>query len=69
MTDYNLVKQLFKIRTTSIEMVADRGYNIPNHIKNLQFENYKLLFLSKNIDISFNDGDKNVYIYYHIATL
>ena len=66
MTDYNLVKQLFKIRTTSIEMISDRGYNIPDNIKNLQFENYRLLYESKNIDVSFNDGDKNVYIYYHI---
>ena len=35
MTDYNLVKQLFKIRTTSIEMISDRGYTVPDHIKNL----------------------------------
>lgn len=66
MTDYNLVKQLYKIRTTSIEMIIDRGYTVPDHIKNLQFENYRLLYESKNIDISFNDGDNNIYVYYHI---
>ena len=66
MTDYNLVKQLFKIRTTSIEMISDRHYKVPDHIKNLQFENFRLLYESKNIDISFQDDNNNVYIYYHI---
>ena len=38
-----------EIRTTSIEMISDRGYTVPDHIKNLQFENYRLLYESKNI--------------------
>ena len=66
MTDYKLIKQLYKIRVTSLEMVEDRGYTIPEHIKKLQFENFKLLYETKNIDISFKNDDNNVYLYYHI---
>lgn len=66
MTDYKLVKQLYKIRNTSLEMIEDRGFKVPEHIKKLQFENFKILYETKNINILFEDNGKHVYIYYHI---
>jgi len=66
MTDYKLVKQLYKIRNTSLEMIEDRGYKVPDHVKKLQFENFRILYETKNINILFDDDDKHVYLYYHI---
>lgn len=64
--DYKNIKHLFKVRKTVLEMIEDRHYNIPKDIKDLQFENFKLLYKTKELNISFKDNNKNVYIHFNI---
>jgi DNA-directed RNA polymerase subunit H (RpoH/RPB5) len=61
------IKVLFSIRKTCIEMLSDRGYEIPEIQQNVSYEDFRIMFNNKNIDLVINKGEKNendVYIFY-----
>jgi DNA-directed RNA polymerase I, II, and III subunit RPABC1 len=57
---------LYKVRTTVLEMLYDRGY-IVSDIENISFEEFVIKYNNKNIDIFVNSEIKNekVYIHFH----
>jgi DNA-directed RNA polymerase I, II, and III subunit RPABC1 len=59
-------KDLFKVRQTLLEMIEDRGYNIPN-IEKITFEEFSIKYDNKNLDIYIKDEEKNkiFYINFH----
>ena len=60
-------KLLFKIRKTCIEMLTDRGFTIPEIKKNVCYEDFKVMFDNKNINLVINKGEVNksdVYIFF-----
>lgn len=58
-------KILFKIRNTCLEMLTDRGYKIPDIINDLNYNDFKILFSNKNINLSIDktDNDKNIFVF------
>jgi len=59
-------KILFKIRNTCLEMLTDRGYKIPDIINDLNYNDFKILFSNKNINLSIDktDNDKNIFVFF-----
>lgn len=57
-------KNLYKVRQTILEMISDRGYNVPLS-ENISFEDFSLKYNNKNMDIFINDEIKNKKIYVH----
>lgn len=57
-------KNLYKVRQTILEMIFDRGYNVPLS-ENISFEDFSLKYNNKNMDIFINDEIKNKKIYVH----
>jgi len=55
---------LFKVRTTVLELLLDRDYNVPD-IENITFEQFVIKYNNKNIDIFINDEIKKEKIYIH----
>ena len=53
------IKDLFNIRKTCIEMLSDRGYEIPEIQENVSYEDFRVMFNNKNIDLVINKGEKN----------
>jgi DNA-directed RNA polymerase subunit H (RpoH/RPB5) len=64
--DFQDKKILYNVRKTIIEMLEDRGYNIPD-IENLTFEQFMIKYTNKNLDIFIYDETKNkkIYIYFY----
>jgi len=62
--DFQDKNTLFKVRRTVLEMIADRGYIIPE-VENITFEQFTAKYNNKNIDIYINDEFKNKKIYVH----
>ena len=62
--DFQDKKNLYKVRKTILEMIQDRGYNIPE-IENISFEEFLIKYNNKNIDIFIDDIDKSKKIYAH----
>ena len=54
---------LFKIRKTCLEMLTDRNYKIPDIINDLNYNDFKILFNNKNINLSINKGDNEIDIF------
>lgn len=60
--DYKDKKLLFKVRTTVLEMLADRKYDVPENF-HISFEVFLLLLEENNLDIHLiKDGLKPVYV-------
>ena len=59
-------KILFKIRNTCLEMLTDRGYKIPDIINDLNYNDFKILFSNKNINLSIDktDNKKNLFVFF-----
>ena len=50
-------------------MLSDRGYEIPEIQQNVSYEDFRIMFNNKNIDLVINKGEKNendVYIFLSI---
>jgi len=62
--DFQDKKNLFKVRQTLLEMIQDRGYNIPENEK-ITLEEFIILYNNKNLDIFINDDEHNKKIYIH----
>ena len=45
-------KVLYKVRKTCLEMLIDRGYVIPEIIKTVSYNDFKIMFDNKNIDLN-----------------
>ena len=60
------IKLLFNIRKTCMEMLTDRGYTIPNILENLSYEDFRIMFNNKNIDLTISEQDNknDVYIFF-----
>jgi len=65
--DFQEQNRLYKVRTTVLEMIADRGIHVPDGY-HLTFEEFKVLFESENMDIYIHDEEKNkrVYVHFHM---
>jgi DNA-directed RNA polymerase I, II, and III subunit RPABC1 len=57
-------KTLFKVRKTVLEMISDRGYNIPE-LEDLTFELFSIKYNTNNLDIYLNDEINNTRFYVH----
>lgn len=55
---------MYKVRKTVLEMIEDRGYNVPEFEK-INFEQFLIKYENKNIDIYINDEENNKKIYVH----
>ncbi len=62
--DFQEQDNLFKVRKTALEMVNDRGINVPLEL-NITFEQFKIQYNENNIDIYINDTEKNKKVYLH----
>ena len=60
-------EDLFKCRTTVLEMLEDRGYLIPD-VEKITFEIFQQKYDQKNIDIFIEDTtkEKKIYVYFHV---
>jgi DNA-directed RNA polymerase I, II, and III subunit RPABC1 len=65
--DFQDKKIFYKVRQTILEMIEDRGYNVPDEEK-ITFEQFIIKYNNKNIDIYINDEslNKKMYVYFHI---
>jgi len=61
--DYKDKKETFKARTVILEMIKDRGYNIPDDL-NIDFTIFKVMYENDNIFININDNGKLIHIYF-----
>ena len=62
--DFQEQNRLFKVRKTSLEMVADRGITVPT-LFDITFEEFKAQYDAKNIDIYIHDEEKDKKVYLH----
>jgi alanyl-tRNA synthetase len=64
--DFQEKKNLYKVRQTLIEMITDRGYNVPES-EMISFEEFVVKYSNRNLDIYINDEFKNkkIYVYFH----
>jgi DNA-directed RNA polymerase I, II, and III subunit RPABC1 len=64
--DFQEKKNLYKVRQTLIEMITDRGYNVPES-EMISFEEFVIKYNNRNLDIYINDEFKNkkIYVYFH----
>lgn len=64
--DFQELNKLFKVRKTTLEMMTDRGIQIPP-ILNITFEEFRVQYEAKNIDIYIHDleNEKKVYIHFY----
>ena len=60
------IKDLFNIRKTCTEMLTDRGYEIPEIQQNVSYEDFRVMFNNKNIDLTLNINAENVYNNYNM---
>jgi DNA-directed RNA polymerase I, II, and III subunit RPABC1 len=60
-------KDLYKVRQTVLEMIADRGYVIPGDMLSINFEQFSIQYDMKNIDLYIEDSskEKKYYVYFH----
>jgi len=60
--DYKDKKNLFKVRKTVLEMLADRKYDVPENF-HISFEDFLLLLEENNLDIHLmKDGLKSIFV-------
>ena len=59
-------KNLYKVRETMLEMISDRGFNIPESEK-ITFEQFIIKYTNKTLDMVVNDieNKKIFYVYFH----
>ena len=61
---------LFRVRTTLFEMLEDRHYNVPETIKNINMEDFNVMYDKKNLSISINGEENNnpydIYVYFQL---
>ncbi len=62
--DFQEQQRLYKVRTTVLEMIADRGITVLPAL-HISFEEFKQLYEVKNLDIYIFDEEKNKKIYIH----
>jgi DNA-directed RNA polymerase I, II, and III subunit RPABC1 len=67
--DFQDKNTLYKVRKTILEMIADRGFIIPE-VENITFEQFTAKYNNKNIDIYINDEfqNKKIYVHFHNET-
>jgi DNA-directed RNA polymerase I, II, and III subunit RPABC1 len=58
--DYKEKSTLFKIRKTLLEMLEDRGYEITDELKSINFQHFIAMYDSNNINFCID----NLYIHY-----
>lgn len=61
-------KDWFNVRKTLLEMVADRGINVPDAVSMVTFEQFSIQYDVNNLDIFINDSMKNVYIHFNAGS-
>ena len=64
--DFQDKSNLYKVRNTVLEMIADRGYIVPQS-ENVSFEEFIIKYGNNNLNIYINDEfkKKQIYIYFH----
>lgn len=67
--DFQDKNTLYKVRKTVLEMIADRGFIIPE-VENITFEQFTAKYNNKNVDIYINDEfqNKKIYVHFHNET-
>jgi len=67
--DFQDKNTLYKVRKTVLEMIADRGFIIPE-VENITFEQFTAKYNNKNVDIYINDEfqNKKFYVHFHNET-
>jgi DNA-directed RNA polymerase I, II, and III subunit RPABC1 len=67
--DFQDKNTLYKVRKTVLEMIADRGFIIPE-LENITFEQFTAKYNNKNVDIYINDEfqNKKIYVHFHNET-
>jgi len=61
-------KDWFNVRKTLLEMVADRGINVPDDVSMVTFEQFSIQYDVNNLDIFINDSMKNIYIHFNAGS-
>lgn len=61
--DQSHIKKYFNARKTMLEMLSDRGVNVPDNI-NVTFEEFILMFNKNELSITIKDID-TYYVYFH----
>jgi len=59
-------KKIYKVRKTCIEMLKDRKFEIPKIVEDLSFEDFKIMFDNKNIDISLDNNETKIYVFFQL---
>jgi len=67
--DFQDKNTLHKVRKTVLEMIADRGFIIPE-VEDITFEQFTAKYNNKNVDIYINDETQNkkIYVHFHNET-
>jgi len=66
-----LKKLFFNARKTTLELLEDRHYEVPEELKNISYYDFKELFDKNQLDFLVEhkeDKNKQIYIYHHIDT-
>lgn len=55
--------RLFKIRTTILEMIEDRGYNIPDEIKSIKQDEFNAMIVNDDLELYLDES--NIFVYFY----
>ena len=58
---------LYQIRQIIIELIEDRGFTVPDIVKNVQISEFRIMFDNSNINLFIKNGEKEVFVYFHIG--
>ena len=61
--DYKANLKLFNIRSTILEMLSDRKYDVPDEIKNIDINQFNAQYSENNINF-YIEGKPTIYIYF-----
>jgi len=62
------ITKLFRARQTVLEMMTDRGISYPNTLHIDSFDQFRIEYYSRNIDILVNNSDRKIYIKFLLNT-
>lgn len=62
------ITKLFRARQTMLEMMKDRGVSYPSSLHISSFDQFRIEYYSRNIDILINNPDRNIYIKFLLNT-